>query len=135
MYPQPKCSVINIYSLVSQELNKTALTLDCKKMKKKEKLWQTTLNVKWPETISFTAVNKNKTIAFKNAALKCLVWLEMNGKLKNGKPIIYSKEEMREKQFKAIELSVSPNILNEMKELITTYNTVIYILMHESLIL
>jgi len=128
IYPHPKSSVMNIYALVNQELNQTTLTFDYKKIKKRVSLWQTTLNVKWPEIISFTAINKSKRVASENVALKCLVWLEMNGKLKNSKPIIYSIEQMKEEQLKAIKLSVTPNILNEMKELITTYNTVIYIL-------
>jgi len=119
---------MNIYALVKQELNQTVLTLDCKRINNKYSKWQVTLNAKWPETISFTMVDKNKSTAYKNVALKCLFWLEMNGKVRNGKPIMYSKEEMKKKQLKAIELSITPNILNEMKELIKTYNTVIYIL-------
>ncbi|KYQ48616.1 Putative ATP-dependent RNA helicase DHX30 [Trachymyrmex zeteki] len=73
--------------------------------------------------MSFKEIGKTKILAFKNAAWKCLQWLEINGKLKNGKPLIYNEEEMRDMRFKLVELNVAPEILNNMTKLIETYNT------------
>ncbi|KYM96938.1 Putative ATP-dependent RNA helicase DHX30 [Cyphomyrmex costatus] len=73
--------------------------------------------------MSFKETGKTKTLTFKNVAWKCLQWLEINGKLKNGKPRIYNEEEVRNMQFKPVELNVAPEILNNMTQLIKTYNT------------
>nr|XP_012232347.1 PREDICTED: putative ATP-dependent RNA helicase DHX30 [Linepithema humile]XP_012232349.1 PREDICTED: putative ATP-dependent RNA helicase DHX30 [Linepithema humile] len=71
--------------------------------------------------MSFNGIGKTKGIASKNAAMKCLHWLEMNEKLKNGKPIIYNKENLRDIQ-KPIKLNVTPGILNNMINLVETYD-------------
>lgn len=75
--------------------------------------------------MSFKGVGRSKTVASKNAALKCLQWLEINGKLRNGKPIIYDAIQIKDMQSKSVELSVAPEILGDMKNLIETYNMVI----------
>lgn len=126
LYPDAKSSLISIYTIVGQELNDpTLLTLSIKNITvKRSKLWEVTFNLKWPEVMSFKEIGKTKVLASKNAAWKCLQWLEINGKLKNGKPIIYTMEEQRNMRVKPIELNVTPEILNNMSELIKTYNTV-----------
>ncbi|KAG5344858.1 DHX36 helicase, partial [Acromyrmex heyeri] len=75
------------------------------------------------QVMSFKEIGKTKTLSFKNAAWKCLQYLEINNKLKNGKPLIYNEEEMKDMRFKLVELNVAPEILNNMTELIETYNT------------
>lgn len=126
LYPNAKSSLISIYTIVGHELNDpTVLTLNIKNITvKRSKLWEVTFNLKWPEVISFKEIGKTKVLASKNAAWKCLQWLEINGKLKNGKPVIYTAEERRNMQLKPIELNVMPEILNNMSDLIQTYNTV-----------
>ncbi|EZA58331.1 hypothetical protein DMN91_006027 [Ooceraea biroi] len=121
-YPQAKGSLKNIYALVSQEIkdHTSILTSSSKQVKRN---WEITFNVKWPEAMSFTGISTNKTAASKQAALKCLLWLETNGKLRNGKPIIYSREEMKEKQLQPIKLSVTSDILDKMVDLIETYES------------
>ncbi|KYN09284.1 Putative ATP-dependent RNA helicase DHX30 [Trachymyrmex cornetzi] len=89
----------------------------------RSKLWEVTINVKWPEVMSFKEIGKTKALTFKNAAWKCLQYLEINSKLKNGKPLIYNVEEMRDMRSQLVELNVAPEILNNMTELIETYNT------------
>lgn len=118
--------MLSIYEILKHEFNDhTVLTSSVKTITvKKSKLWEVTFNVKWPEVTSFKEIGKTKILAFKNAAWKCLQWLEINGRLKNGKPIIYNEEERRNMQLKPIELNVPPNILNNMSNLIKTYNTV-----------
>lgn len=125
-YPNPKSSLINIYTIIGHDLNdQQVLTSNTNIITvNKSKLWEVTVNVKWPEVMSFKEIGKTKILAFKNAAWKCLQWLEINGKLKNGKPLIYNEEEMRDMRFKLVELNVAPEILNNMTKLIETYNTV-----------
>lgn len=74
--------------------------------------------------MSFKAVSVKKSTADKNAALKCLEWLEVNCKLKDGKPILYSMERIREMQSKSCELRVAPEILDDMENLIDTYEVI-----------
>lgn len=126
LYPDAKSSLISIYTIVGNDLNnQTVLTSNVKTiMINKSKLWEVTFNVKWPEVMSFKEIGKTKALAFKNAAWKCLQWLEMNNKLKNGKPIIYNETELKDMRLKPVELNVTPEILNNMTNLIETYNTV-----------
>jgi len=126
LYPDPKSSLISIYTIVGHELNnQTVLTSSTKNITiNKSKLWEVTINVKWPEVMSFKEIGKTKTLSYKNAAWKCLQWLEMNGKLKNGKPLIYDNNELRNMQLKSVEINLTPEIFNNMTELIETYNTV-----------
>lgn len=128
MYPDPKSSLTSIYTIISHEFNdKTALTSRVVGITvKKSKLWESTLDVKWPEPMSFKSISKTKGVTFKNAAFKCLQWLEMNGKLKNGKPIIYDKTDMRKMQLKSIDLSLTSELLHKMTALIETYETVTF---------
>lgn len=127
LYPDPISSLTSIYSIISHELNdQTVLTSSFEDITLKKTKWESTLNVKWPEAISFKSVGKTKRIAFKNAAFKCLQWLEMNDKLKNGKPIIYDNEDIKNMQFKPVDLSVTSELLYKMTDLIETYETVIF---------
>ncbi|XP_077269687.1 ATP-dependent RNA helicase DHX30 [Temnothorax americanus] len=128
LYPDPKSSLTSIYTILSHELNdQTVLTTKAKKVTvNRSNVWEVTFNVKWPEVMSFKEIAKTKVLASKNAAWKCLQWLETNGKLKNGKPIVYNDEEMKNIRLKPVELSVAPEILNDMSDLIKTYDTEIH---------
>lgn len=121
MYPDAKSSLTSIYTIVGHELNDQKLLTSNTKYINRSRAWEVTFNIKWPEVMSFIGIGKSKTLASKNAALKCLQWLEMNDKLKNGKPIVYSKENLKDMQLKSIQLSVTPKILNNMTNLIETY--------------
>ncbi|XP_032669935.1 ATP-dependent RNA helicase DHX30-like [Odontomachus brunneus] len=121
IYQQPKNSLLEIYRIVCQELNdQTLLTSSCN-ADPKSQLWKFTYNIKWPENMSFNGVSKRKTVASNIAALKCLEWLETNHKLMNGKPILYTKKQIQNMQLKTHELSIAPEILDNMESLIKTY--------------
>lgn len=128
LYPNPKSSITNIYTIISHELkDNTVLTSHFANVTvKKSQFWQNTLTVKWPEAMSFKSISKIKGIAFKNSALKCLQWLEMNGKLKNGKPVIYNIKDVKNMQLKPVDLSVTSELLYKMTDLIETYETVTF---------
>lgn len=123
LYPAPKNSLLSIYSIVGNELNdQTVLTSYGKQIRNQ---WEWNFNVKWPEIMSFKGIGKTKVIASKNAALKTLLWLEINGKLRNGKPILYNNEQIKNMRLKPKELSITPEILGNIKDLIKIYDTVI----------
>lgn len=129
LYPDPKSSLSSIYAIISHELkDQTVLTskTEAITLNNAKALWQNTLNVKWPEAMSFKGISKTKRTAYKIAAMKCLQWLEMHNKLKNGKPIVYDKEKIRDLQLKPVDLNVSSELLYKMTELIETYETVIF---------
>lgn len=130
LYPDPKSTISSIYAIISHEFkDNTVLTLHFANVTvKKSTFWESTLTVKWPETMSFTSISKTKVVAFKNSALKCLQWLEMNGKLKNGKPIIYNVKDIKNMQLKPVDLSVTSELLDKMTDLIETYETVTFCL-------
>lgn len=126
LYPDPKSSLSSIYAIISHELkDQTVLTskTEAITLNNAKALWQNTLNVKWPEAMSFKGISKTKRTAYKIAAMKCLQWLEMHNKLKNGKPIVYDKEKIRDLQLKPVDLNVSSELLYKMTELIETYET------------
>ncbi|XP_014477803.1 PREDICTED: putative ATP-dependent RNA helicase DHX30 isoform X2 [Dinoponera quadriceps] len=123
LYQQPKTSLLEIYKIVCQELNdQTVLTSSCKQDSVSE-LWEFTYNVKWPNTMSFKGASIKKSTACKNAALKCLEWLEVNRKLKFGKPLVYTKQQIQQIQEKPCELSVATEILDNMEKLVEIYRT------------
>ncbi|XP_072764211.1 ATP-dependent RNA helicase DHX30 [Anoplolepis gracilipes] len=125
LYPDPKSTLTSIYTIISHEFNdQTVLTSHFTEIKvKKSIVWESTLDVKWPTVMSFKSISKTKGVAFKTAAFKCLQWLEMNGKLKNGKPIIYDNNVVKNIQIKPIDLSVTSELLDKMTDLIETYET------------
>ncbi|XP_011641482.1 putative ATP-dependent RNA helicase DHX30, partial [Pogonomyrmex barbatus] len=134
LYQQPKNSLSSIYAIVAHELkNQAVFTENIRSIKiNRSNFWETTLTVKWPENKSFKEIGRSKILATKTASWKCLQWLEMNGKLKNGKPIIYTQTELRNIQLKPVELSISADILKNMTNLIETYNTEIHGLMENT---
>ncbi|XP_036144669.1 ATP-dependent RNA helicase DHX30 isoform X2 [Monomorium pharaonis] len=122
-YQDVKSSLLSIYAIVGHELNdKNVLTSNIKKIKKPN-AWEVTLNVKWPEDMTFKEIGKTKALAFKNTFWKCLHWLETNGKLRNGKPIIYDVKEIKKMRIQPVELNVVPEMLSSMANLIETYDT------------
>lgn len=133
LYPDPKSSLLSIYAIVGHELNdQTVLKLNVKSVTvNRSKQWEVTVNVKWPEVMSFKEIGKSKSVSTKAAIWKCLQWLETNGKLKNGKPLVYSAGELQDMRTKLTELNVTPEILNNMIELIETYDTEIHNLILE----
>ncbi|KAL0118911.1 hypothetical protein PUN28_009500 [Cardiocondyla obscurior] len=123
LYSDPKCTLDSIYAIVGHELkDKTVLTSKYKNIKN-FKVWEITLNVKWPEVMSFKEIGKTKALCFKNAAWKCLQWLELNGKLKNGKPIMYDQTDLRSMLSKPIALNIelSSEMLNNISHLVQNY--------------
>lgn len=126
LYPTPINSLISIYNIVGNEFNDKSVLTSSSNYIRESQLWEITYDVRWPETMYFKGIGKSKATASKNAALKCLHWLEKNSKLKNGKPILYNRQERENIQLKPVELNVTPDILNKMKDLIGTYNTVTF---------
>lgn len=128
LYPDPKSTITNIYTIISHEFkDNTVLTSRVANVTvKKSKFWENTLTVKWPEAMSFTSISRTKGVAAKNSALKCLLWLEMNHKLKNGKPIIYNVKDIKNMQLKPVDINVTSELLDKMTDLIETYETVTF---------
>lgn len=84
--------------------------------------WKCKISVSWPEKCEFEEFGNNKKIAHKLAALKCLRWLEENNKLKHGKPIVYSTNDIENFMNKVEEVKVDPGFVTRMEELVQSYS-------------
>lgn len=116
-FPEPKVLLNNIFALVSNETkNPHSLHGHAKQVQTtRNKLsWSYTYNIVWPEKKAFTAVGHSKASTSHSAALKCLYWLHLNGRIKNRTPVIYQKEETRTISNNPEELNVDKNVLERI---------------------
>ncbi|XP_011496131.1 PREDICTED: putative ATP-dependent RNA helicase DHX30 [Ceratosolen solmsi marchali] len=96
-FPNPKLLLHNIYNNVANE-KKIAhvLKLETKLVKvKNDNKWLCTCHIKWPEDKLFTSVSFTKASASSSVSLKCLLWLHLVRKIKNKKPVLYNKLEIK----------------------------------------
>ncbi|XP_015187859.1 PREDICTED: putative ATP-dependent RNA helicase DHX30 [Polistes dominula] len=123
LYPDSRSAVANIYQILKNELaDQSLLRIQYKSCKIKKKLfWECTYSVSWPTKKSFTEIKESKKSASNEAAFKCLYWLHEQGKLKNSKPIIYTKNEIQAKLHKPVPIHLDSEILKEVKELLHIY--------------
>ncbi|KAI4501475.1 hypothetical protein M0802_003352 [Mischocyttarus mexicanus] len=115
LYPSSRYAVSNIYYILKQELgDQSLLSIQYKSYNINKKLfWECVYVVSWPTKKSFTAKGESKKSASGEAALKCLLWLREQGRVKGNKPIIYANEEVLDELHKPISIHLDSNILKE----------------------
>ncbi|KAG7188279.1 hypothetical protein KM043_007943 [Ampulex compressa] len=120
----PKQSIDSIYKIVETETGqKDVCKISYQSITKKGvDTWRCTWSVSWPESNIFTSMAKNKRAASKAVATKCLQWLHSTGKLCNGRPILYDVNVIKQERSKAMNISIQPDILDEIKTLIDPCN-------------
>lgn len=88
-----------------------------------------TIDVTWPYEASFSNIASNKKKAAHDAALMCLDWLYMNGKIKDCKPILYDNKSKHSlyKSQQSVNINLSPEFTSKIQSLIDTFNNVRFI--------
>lgn len=126
LYPAPKNAFDVFYDLVRNDLNlsEPCISNYTEEGKKHDSYWKCEHQVTWPENASFIAVEKNKQLAARAAALKCLQWLHESKKIKKGKPVIYDRNEIRQLMDQTEVVQVDSNILQRAELLIRHYKEV-----------
>ncbi|XP_050474059.1 ATP-dependent RNA helicase DHX30-like [Bombus huntii] len=124
IHPYPKQNLDLIYSAVYREFNKLCISYTYSVIKGKINKMKCTIDVTWPYEASFCNIASNKKKAAHDAALMCLDWLYMNGKIKDFKPILYdnkSKHSFCESQ-RSVNINLSPEFTSKIQSLIDTFN-------------
>ena len=124
LYPNPKANLNEIFTSVSSQLQKShQVKYEIAQSRMHKNSWVCNLKITWPDSITITATAKNKPGVGKVAAWKCLQLLHNEGKLKNGIPIVYEKTEMLEMLNNPTTITIEPETLESVKNLLNTYNT------------
>ncbi|KAJ8688617.1 hypothetical protein QAD02_024412 [Eretmocerus hayati] len=124
-FPEAKSLIHNMYQVVSSETKvKDALTSTAKKVcVNNSDYWLWTYHVKWPEEKSFASAARSKGSASKSAALKCLYWLSMNGRIRNQKPVIYKGSEQKSLLSAPEELKIAESVLDKISLFLHNYES------------
>ena len=126
MFPESKTFLHNLFAVVASETKSPhCLSSSSKHVQEKKKvMWSYTYNVTWPEHTSFTSIGNSKGSASMSAALKCLYWLQMNGRIRNRQPVIYEKNEAQSLLNSPTELKINNDILNKIDSFLNEYKEV-----------
>ncbi|XP_015124522.1 ATP-dependent RNA helicase DHX30 [Diachasma alloeum] len=123
MYKQPKAKINEVYHIVTNQLQKKCLDFKYTTMGKKTSKWNCTVNVIWPEELSFSAVANTKPLAAHSASLKLLHYLENQKKIRDGKPILYSATDIKEMSSKPVALNITREALDEVNFIVEKYES------------
>lgn len=127
LYPTPKNTLHNIFSMVTQQLgNKNLMTLEQKMVKKAKTnyTWSCTYHLKWPEDKSFSQTAGTKQEASRRAALHALLWLKRSKKITvDGKPIIFSRTEVASIKNVPPVYVLKSQVEDKLINIIETYET------------
>jgi len=131
-FPHPKGTLHNLYSVVAQELKnpryhleKSYRMVSVRTGKVTNIMWNCTYKVKWPGEANFSASMPSKAAAGKQAALKALHWLHVQGKLtRAGAPLLYDKHEIKEMASVPVEVTVDVSSCQDIDMLIDWYKKV-----------
>lgn len=136
LFPDPRSTLNRLYSIVSAELKDAKYKPDINYQavkapstrqgvtNKKSQHWECTYNILWPSAMSFSATAKGKAVAANNAAFKCLHYLQVTGKMKNGLPMLYDSDEIKDILSKPSRIDVDPKTLRIVDKLLDWYRNV-----------
>jgi hypothetical protein len=132
-FPHPKGTLHNLYAVVAQELKSSSYSLEKSYQmvpvrtgkKITNPMWSCTYKVKWPSEASFSATMPTKAAAGKQAALKALHSLHVQGRLtRAGAPLLYDKNEVKEMARVPIEVTLDISACHDIDMLIDWYRKV-----------
>nr|XP_031839959.1 ATP-dependent RNA helicase DHX30-like isoform X1 [Nomia melanderi] len=80
-----------------------------------------TINVSWPEKMSFSEAASSKKAAGLHAGRKCLMWLNQTGNVKNLIPELYTRTEIQSLLLNHFKIDLDSKFNNEIKFMLETY--------------
>ncbi|KAK9891226.1 hypothetical protein WA026_013541 [Henosepilachna vigintioctopunctata] len=96
LFKTPKHTLGTIFQIVSKEKGSKEFGL-LSTFRKNKNLWVCDYKIRWPEEKSFTASGKTKQIASTKCSLIALEYLLESKKItKNGLPLVYDQEDIKE---------------------------------------
>ncbi|XP_066150364.1 uncharacterized protein [Euwallacea fornicatus] len=127
LFPTPKNTLHNFYSILCNELKDTSLKLEplYKSMPKNNAVpWTCIYNLKWPENVRVIALARTKKDASKMAAAKALEVLQKLGRLSpEGMPLIYQREDIKKlKKQKQTVVNLNTCTVKNLENIIQVFN-------------
>lgn len=80
-----------------------------------------TINLSWPEEMSFSEMGSSKKAAMLHAARKCLVWLNQTHRITNSTPKLYAHEEIKSLLSDPVKIDLDSKFNNQIKLMLETY--------------
>lgn len=129
VHKSPKNILHNIFNVIAKETNSFEINLQPSYSSTKGKnnniaSWTCTYNLKWPDTMKFTATAQTKQEASHKAALSALRWLRTLRRVtKDGSPVLIDRtqgEQLLEKSIRT--LNLNEETIEKMNEIKHIYN-------------
>ncbi|XP_012151216.2 uncharacterized protein LOC100880554 isoform X2 [Megachile rotundata] len=118
-----------IYQAVDNELNQKCLSISFSTLQNEQgkNMVKCSIDIKWPQDMSFSYEADNKKTAKQIAARMCLQWLDKNRKIKKQKPVLYSYKDIQRisEEQKSVEINLESEFKNEIQTLIHTFKQAI----------
>ncbi|XP_076380090.1 ATP-dependent RNA helicase DHX30 isoform X1 [Megalopta genalis] len=113
----------SIYDIVKNEFgNKDCITYGYENITPRK--IKCTINISWPNEISFFHISSNKKMAMLHASKECLMWLYTNGYIEQSKPVLYNKNEIMSYVSKNyIKINLNPKFENDVQAMLDVYTT------------
>lgn len=126
LYPSPRGTIHNVFSIVSDQLKKKELKLtpEFKLLKhaKNRYTWMCTYHLQWPEPKTFSSTSSSKQEAAQKASLQALTWLRLLNKIDNqGRPLIFDSEEINKLKSNCPEFVLDKVAEKKLREIIDKY--------------
>ncbi|XP_076172794.1 ATP-dependent RNA helicase DHX30 [Ptiloglossa arizonensis] len=128
LFPNPLCSLTNIYNSVNHEFDKKeslSIKYESNNVKSDKMKMKCIIDVQWPSEMSFIGIGPNKKITSLHAAKKCLTWLYTNQMITTSKPVLYSKNEIQTLLKKPIRIDLRPEFRDEIETIVNSFDNVI----------
>lgn len=135
----PKNVLHNMFDIIAKEKNVHGIKLQpsftSTKGKNNTNSWTCTYNIKWPESMKFTATAQTKQQASHKAALSVLHWLKTAKKVtKDGSPVLFDRKEGEQLMNKSIlTLSLKKETIAKMNHIKDALNRKFVSLLSENL--
>ncbi|XP_053972471.1 ATP-dependent RNA helicase DHX30-like [Hylaeus volcanicus] len=125
LYPQPVQTLVNFYNIVNKEFNmKESMSFKYEKFKYSGvKKFKCTLKVLWPLEKTFTDTGIKQNVVAAHTARQCLTWLNSLHKIKGSRPLLYSREEIKNLLNVPSNLNFKSEFKNEVETLVNTFNS------------
>ncbi|XP_076283148.1 ATP-dependent RNA helicase DHX30 [Lasioglossum baleicum] len=124
LFENPVGHLQSIYLIVNNEFGKKDhITFQYENVHDMStKMYKCTINVSWPEELSFSHIGPNKKAAATHASKKCLTWLYNNGYLKNLKPVLYNQEEIEDMLFEPNRINLESKFEDDVQGVLDTFS-------------
>lgn len=126
LYPTPRLTLNNMFSVVADQLHNKDLKLkpEFKLINhvKNRSSWMCTYHLQWPEPKTFSSTSSSKQEAAHKAALQAITWLKLSNKIDNqGRPLIFGREEIKKIKDPSPEFVLDKAVEEKLCDIIEKY--------------